>query len=229
LADALTLLRIALIPILWWQAVLGRGSLVGLGLAAAGATDVLDGRLARRMGQETQRGAELDAIADVLLLASAAGWLGLLHPEIIRDNPVLVLVPFAVYIASLAVGLIKFRRLVNTHLYLPKAAGCLLYTFAVVTLATGGYSRLLLALAAAAFALSSIEMLAAELLLSDPGMSRGSILFRARRWDMSTIQVRGSARKHRSQAPISMAVGNITTPASSNPTEAAPIPNETRP
>ena len=229
MADLLTGLRIALLPILWWQAVVGHGYWVGLGLVAAAATDVLDGRLARRLRQDSPRGAQFDAIADILLLVSAAGWIEVLHPEIVRDNALLVASPLAVYLVSLAVGCIKFRRLVNTQLYLPKVAGCLLYLFAVVTLVSGGYNRLLLALAAAAFTLSSAEMLAAELLFANPGESRGSVLLRVRRIEITTNQATDSARKPRSQAPMSNAPGNSATPTSSNPTAATPNAKESRP
>jgi phosphatidylglycerophosphate synthase len=228
-ADALTGLRIALLPILWWQALIGNGSLVGLGLLAAGATDVFDGRIARRLGQESRRGAQLDAVADILLLASAAGWIELLHPEIVRDNRVLVTIPFAVYLVSLTVGLIKFRRLVNTHLYLPKVAGVLLYGFTVVTLVEGGYNRLLLVLAAVAFTLSSAEMLAAELLFSDPAMSGRSVLLRARRADITTSHASDNPRKPRSQTPMPTEPGSSSKPTSNMPAAATPKANESRP
>ena len=228
-ANTLTWLRIALLPTLWWQALDGRGPVVGLGLVAAGATDVFDGILARRLNQESARGAQLDAIADVLLLVSAASWLRLLHPEILRDNWPLVAVPFVVYLASLVVGLIKFRRMVNSRLYLPKVAGVLLYGFAVVTLIAGAYSRPLLVLAAAAFTISSAEMLVAELIFSDIGQSKVSVLLRARRADITTIQAICNPRKQRSQTPTSNAVGSSGKPTSSTPSVETPNPKESRP
>ena len=73
-ADWLSSLRLMLVPLIWIPALQGHGRLVGLGLIAAGATDVLDGYLARRRGEVAPRGARLDAIADIVLLVSAAGW-----------------------------------------------------------------------------------------------------------------------------------------------------------
>src|ERR1700682_1215490 len=144
-------MRLLLIPILWIAAVLGNGRVVGVGLLVAGATDFLDGYLARRLKQESTAGARLDSLADNVLLGSAMAWLELLHPEIVRENTVLVIVTFAFYLASLGVGLIKFHQLGNLHLYSSKVAGGALYSFAVITLVTGGYEPLLLWLGAGAF------------------------------------------------------------------------------
>ncbi|TMC69202.1 MAG: CDP-alcohol phosphatidyltransferase family protein [Chloroflexi bacterium] len=63
-ADAVTWLRLLLLPVIWVLAMLGHGRLVGAGLVLAGVTDFLDGYLARRLGQESSAGARLDAIAD---------------------------------------------------------------------------------------------------------------------------------------------------------------------
>lgn len=228
IADVLSGARLLLIPILWLAAVLGNGSFVGIGLLVAGATDFLDGYLARRLGQASESGARLDSLADNLLLVSAFAWIELLHPEILRENAGLVAVTFGVYLGSLGVGLIKFHQLGNLHLYSSKVAGGALYSFAVITLVTGGYEPLLLWLAAAAFIVSSAETLLAQLLLSAVDENMGSIvLARKRRAETSTIHTIGSARKQRSQAPHALnVVGSNASPTSSIPTAAKPKPNE---
>jgi phosphatidylglycerophosphate synthase len=228
IADVLSRTRLVLIPILWLAAVVGDGRLVGIGLLVAGATDALDGYLARRLGQASEAGARLDSLADNLLLVSAMAWIELLHPEILRENTALVAVTFGVYLASLGVGLLKFRQLGNLHLYSSKVAGGALYSFAVVTLLTGGYEPLLLWLATAAFIVSSVETLLAQLLLSAVDENMGSIvLVRKRRAERSTIHTIGSARKQRSQAPQALnVVGSNASPSSSIPTSAAPNQNE---
>jgi phosphatidylglycerophosphate synthase len=230
IADALTWLRLVLLPVIWWLALVGHGPMVGLALVLAGMTDVLDGFLARHLGQESPEGARLDSIADILLLLSAMFCIELLHPEIARENPALVTGVFSVYFLSLAVGLVKFRRLGNLHLYSSKVAGGFLYAFAVLTLVTGSYDRRLLALAVVAFTISSSETLAAHLLFSAVDESMGSVLLvRSRRADTRTIQTMGSARKERSQAPSANAVGSRARPTSSTPTAAAPKPKESGP
>jgi phosphatidylglycerophosphate synthase len=226
-ADALSGLRLLLLPALWLAALLGNGRLVGIGLVVAGATDFLDGYLARRLGQASAAGAWLDSIADNLLLLSAMVWIELLHPEIARENPVLIAATFALYLASIGVGLVKFRRLGNLHLYSSKAAGGFLYTFAVLTLLTGGYEPLLLTLAAVAFMVSSAETLVAQLVFAAVDESMGSVLLvRKRRAETSTVQAVGTARKQRSQAPhAEKAVGSSANPMISSPTAAAPSAN----
>jgi phosphatidylglycerophosphate synthase len=230
-ADALSGLRLLLIPVIWWVAFVGDGRLVALGLLIAGASDFLDGYIARRLKQESTRGARLDSLADNLLLMSAAIWFELLHPEILRENAVVVTVTVGIYLSSLAVGLLKFRHLGNLHLYSSKVAGGLLYSFALATLVMGIYSPLLLWLAAIAFVVSSAETLLAQLLLSAVDENMGSLLLALkRRADTRAIQAIGRARKQRSQAPHSANdVGSSARPTSIMPTSAAPKANEFRP
>jgi len=212
IADVLTGLRLLLIPVIWLAALMGQGRLVGVGLLVAGATDFLDGHLARRLGQESAAGARLDALADNLLLVSAMAWMALLHPEILRENTVLVAVTVGLYIGSLPVGRINS--------FASKIAGGALYLFALITLVAGGYEPLLLRLAAAAFIVSSAETLLVKLLPSA----------RRRRVESTKTQAIGSARKQRSHAPQpANVVGTSANPTSSIPISAAPNANEMRP
>ena len=150
LPDLLSGARILLIPVLTIAALAGNGRLVGFGLLLAGATDFLDGYIARRLGATTPRGARLDALADNLLLASALAWLLWLHPEILTTSWALIAAAGAIHVASLRAGLTR-RRLGS------KLAGGCLYAFALVTLLSGVYEPLLLTIAAGAFIASSAE------------------------------------------------------------------------
>jgi len=58
--DLLSGARILLIPALTMAALAGNGRLLGFGLLLAGATDFLDGYLARRLSAASPRGARLD-------------------------------------------------------------------------------------------------------------------------------------------------------------------------
>jgi phosphatidylglycerophosphate synthase len=229
IASVLSGMRLLLIPVIWVAALHGNGRLVGLGLLVAGATDFFDGYIARRLGQESAAGARLDSLADNLLLISAMAWIELLHPEILGENAVLVVITFGLYLASLSVGLIKFHQLGNLHLYSSKVAGGALYSFAVVTLLTGAYVSPLLWLAATAFIVSSAETLLAQLLSSSVDENMGSIFVALRRRaDIRTIHPIGRARKLRSQAPHSAnVVGRSAMPTSSAATSTTPNANET--
>ena len=172
LPNLLTGLRLGLIPVLSVAALAGSGVLVGVGLLAAGLSDFLDGQIARRLRIASDRGARLDAIADTSLLLSALAWLVWLHPEIVRDNTMLIAVAFAIYVATGIAGLVKFRRLGNPRLLSSKIAGACLYAFALVTFVTGAYEPSLLMLAAFTLIATCVEALIAQLLMrtAEPGV-----------------------------------------------------------
>jgi phosphatidylglycerophosphate synthase len=230
LADAITWLRLLMLPAIWWFALICQGRIVGIGLVLAGLTDVLDGVVARRFGGESSAGAARDVIADTLLLLSAVAWIGLLHPEIVSDNIGLMAGALSIYLASVVVGRLTFRRFRNLYLYSPKVAGGLLYAFALITLITGRYDRLLLVLAAVVFIVSCVETLACQLFFPDIEAPMGSVLVvRRRRAETNTIQVIGSARKQRSQAPTAKVVGSMANPINSTPIADAPSAKDKRP
>ena len=74
--NLLTLLRVLLVPLAIWLIIVGELRLAFLVLLVAGATDALDGFLAKRFGWETELGAYLDPLADKLLLVSTFVALG---------------------------------------------------------------------------------------------------------------------------------------------------------
>ena len=230
MADAITWLRIVLLPLIWVYALMGDGRIVGAGLIAVGVTDFLDGFVARRFGQVSPAGARLDLIADTLVLLSAAAWIVALDPEVVGDNAALIACAFLVYLVAVGIGIVNLRRLPNLRLYSSRVAGGLLYAFAVITLIGGRYDRLLLAVAVGAFIVSCVETVAGELLFSVADANIGSVLLeRKRRADISTVQASGSASKQRSQAPTANVVGSKASPISSIPTDAAPTRNDSRP
>ena len=70
LANQLTILRIMLIPAFVLLVVYGHLGWALITFLTAGATDALDGLIARRAGQRTTLGAWLDPMADKLLLVT---------------------------------------------------------------------------------------------------------------------------------------------------------------
>ena len=131
----------------------GNGRMVGFGLVLAGASDFLDGYIARRLRVATPRGARLDALADNLLLLSALACLLWLHPKIITTSGALIGAACVVHATSWAAGQANPKRLGS------KVAGGCLYGFALVTLLSGDYEPLLLTIAAGALIASSAENL----------------------------------------------------------------------
>ena len=180
MANTLTVLRIGLVAVIVEAALSRNGRIAGVALILAGATDFLDGYVARRAGAVSRFGARLDSVADFLLLISVAVSLQILRPEILRDNSALLAATTIVYATSIVAGVVGFRRLADPRQVPSKIAGGALYGFAVITLVSGAYEPLLLRLAALALAISSVEPVVAA---------------------VQAIQKSASARRPRSQAP----------------------------
>jgi len=86
-ANQLTILRIVFVPVF---VILLAYKEVGWALCtfvAAGITDVLDGIIARRLGQKTSIGAVLDPLADKLLMTAAMVLLSLPQMELLNVIP----------------------------------------------------------------------------------------------------------------------------------------------
>ena len=77
--NSLTILRILLIPVYIGFMTYGQFGFALLSLLLAGATDAIDGPIARRYNQRTKLGTFLDPLADKLLLTSGFISLSILH------------------------------------------------------------------------------------------------------------------------------------------------------
>ena len=141
-ADYLTLSRLLSVPVLWALATLESTFWLGIGLALAGLTDVLDGPVARSTGKSSRYGGQMDSLADILLMASIFWWFVLRTPEFFLDNATPLLIWAVIGTVSVVATYIKFGRMGNLHLYSAKAAGVMGYLFAVSFFVFEGYSRL---------------------------------------------------------------------------------------
>ena len=79
IANGLTAARVLLVPYFAFLLISGRGKAALLVFAVCGATDALDGLLARWLRQRTLVGTLLDPIADKLLMATAFIVLAYVH------------------------------------------------------------------------------------------------------------------------------------------------------
>ena len=176
--NLLSIGRLALVPVLWLFALSGNSRAVGIGLAVAFASDVLDGWLARRLGQVSSIGSALDSLADNILQPSAAIWLYMLRTDFVRAHAPIIAVAVSVYLTSLLVGLLRFRRLGNLHLHSSRAAAVVEYVFIVQALVSETPSALLLYLAAAIWIVSSAETLMLQLTRQEVDEHIGTVLGR---------------------------------------------------
>jgi phosphatidylglycerophosphate synthase len=141
LPNLLSAFRLAALLPLWILAGLGEATWLGVGVAVAAFTDVLDGFVARRTGTITSFGSRLDSVADHLLSASLLLWLLWLRPEFFSREYVLLLTWAALGAITLLIGWLRFRRFGGLHLYSAKVAGTLGYLFAIWLLLTGEYRQ----------------------------------------------------------------------------------------
>ena len=137
IADLLTVARLAMLPPLWALAILGRPLELGIGLAVAGSTDVLDGMAARRSGLPSRFGSQSDSLADILLMGSTVAWLVMLRREFFREHAISLCLWLGIATAALIVGWLRFRRVGDLHLYSTKAIALVGYIFSIYTLIFG--------------------------------------------------------------------------------------------
>lgn len=175
--NQLTALRFFTIPVLWVCALGGQLSYIGIGLIGGLISDLLDGAAARRLNQCTDFGSKFDSLADQFLQISALIWVIMLMPEIITENYLISLFAITLYLMSLSVGLVKYKRMANLHLYLSKVGGLFLYIFLIHAFTFGKYNGYLFILAGILFIISSAETLTLQLILPRVDSNIGSILF----------------------------------------------------
>lgn len=125
-ANILTLSRIVTVPLIllsaWWQQPTWFAGLVAYALAS----DAVDGTIARRLGQATALGARLDSLADAALYLTAPIAALVLYPVLREHERVTVSIVLAAYLAPIAIGFMKYRRLTAYHTIAARAAGIFL-------------------------------------------------------------------------------------------------------
>ena len=181
LPNQLTAARLALVPLLWVVAVFNRPVLLGIGVAVAGATDVLDGWLSRKWNQTSEFGSRMDSVADHLLAISVTLWLVLLRPFFFREQKWALIAWAAFALLVLLVSWVRFRRFVDLHLYSSKAAVFLSFCFGIPLLIAGWYSRVQFWITIGMCTLAAAESLAVILTRNEVDEHAGSILFRRRK------------------------------------------------
>lgn len=174
--NMLSYVRLLLAIILWIPALLDMPFYVGAGLVLAGLTDLLDGYAARRWGAVTEYGRRLDSMADTSIVVSAVFWVILVEPAVFFDNKLLVSSWMLTGTASFAVGLIKFRKIPDLHLYMTKASSVAGYVF-ITYMFIVGYNETLFHVASVFLLISSFETLLLQLLSPRTDGRMKSILY----------------------------------------------------
>ncbi|HOF89827.1 MAG TPA: CDP-alcohol phosphatidyltransferase family protein [Armatimonadota bacterium] len=125
-ANLLTASRLALLPVIIVGLVSGRGYLAAGGMLLALITDLLDGRLARKLQQASAFGATLDSVVDFVLIYGLFITLYLIG-RLAPWQFAVILLAMATVIVSQAPALLRGGAVARTRF--SKPAGALQYTF----------------------------------------------------------------------------------------------------
>lgn len=166
LPNALTAFRLLASPALAVLALSGRDDLFLYLFLILEVTDWLDGRLAVLLNQQSEFGARLDSVADMVMYGLLlAGLLVLEWESLHAEWPWIALVP-ATYAASWGVSMVKFGQMPSYHTLAAKASYFLVIgaTAALLVLDLVWPVRV----AAAAAALTNLESVVITLVLDTP-------------------------------------------------------------
>ena len=173
--NAICIVRIALAPVLYHLLLQQKTTTVLILLALVGLSDALDGFLARMLKQKTEFGAMLDSIADYVYYGFFAWWFLITwHASVVVFIP-FILMPILLISAAYALMFLRFQKIAFLHLYSSKLTSAVAYVLVVVTIIVG-FDSVLFSIALGLWILTSLEMLAASILLKKPQSNIGSIL-----------------------------------------------------
>lgn len=187
LPNIVSVFRLLAAPVLLVMAVKQMHDAFAWLLAPALLSDAVDGWLARKLHCESQLGAQLDSLADILLMVVILISIWFLHPAVYLQHwPIIAIVVLVWSIAHLS-ALLRYGRFASFHTRLLQAGIVLFAVFALV-LFTYGFIPWMLYLAGILSLAGAIEHFTLLVLLPEwtPNI-RGGLL--------------GVLRKRRKKAP----------------------------
>jgi len=122
LPNLISSIRILLAPIMFYFAFQNMQSWFLATLLFSGATDVLDGYLARKLKQITKLGSHLDSWGDFTVYSTMAICAWIIWPEIAQREILYFAMILFSFLLPVWVGLIKFGRLTGYHTWSVKLA-----------------------------------------------------------------------------------------------------------
>lgn len=120
--NLITLYRIVTFPLLILLIVIHAWDIFKWFLLASFFTDAIDGFLARKYKVKSILGAKLDSIGDDLTVLAAAIGLFVGHFEFIRQELILLLIVFTLFLIQLVFSLIRYKKISSFHTYMAKTA-----------------------------------------------------------------------------------------------------------
>ena len=124
--NILSLLRLALVPVLVALASAQQGQIFLLVLAVSLISDVLDGYLARKLGLVSELGAKLDSWGDILTYAAMILGLHLIWPDIFDKQAEFLFAAMMSFILPTLLAFRKFGAYPSYHTWGAKLAAVLM-------------------------------------------------------------------------------------------------------
>jgi len=124
--NILSLLRLALVPVLVGFASAQRGDIFLVVLAVSLLSDVLDGYLARKLGLVSELGAKLDSWGDILTYAAMILGLHLIWPDIFDKQAEFLFAAMMSFILPTLLAFRKFGAYPSYHTWGAKLAAVLM-------------------------------------------------------------------------------------------------------
>jgi len=129
LPNLITGIRYVSIPFLIYFAYVGQITAFIILFYVCGVSDYFDGYVARRSGQTSIIGSNLDNISDELLLILSLLFIYIIRPEVLKDNVPTFTVFLLIAISDRALFYIKQKGKVRLHLYSGKTFQRAFYLF----------------------------------------------------------------------------------------------------
>jgi phosphatidylglycerophosphate synthase len=156
LPNAITWSRVAALPVLLWLAYEQSRWPFAFLLIACLIGDILDGLLARWLNATSDYGAQLDSVADALLLWVAAWGAWVFHQPVMREHFVLFAAVPGLFVLENLAAFVRYRRLSSFHTTLSRIAAYALGLF-IGVLFLFGYQHWLAVLAVGLLFLATFE------------------------------------------------------------------------
>jgi len=172
--NLLSLLRLALVPVLIALAAAGQVDWFLALLAISLVSDVLDGYLARKLQQASELGARLDSWADMLTYAAMIFGLYLIWPLIFEEQAIYLFAATLSYILPVILALSRFGSFPSYHTWGAKLAAVLIAPAYYLLILSD--NQLFFRAVIIFHVLVAVEEMAITLILKYPKTNVGSII-----------------------------------------------------
>lgn len=142
-----------------------------------GITDVLDGLIARKLGCESDFGAKLDSIADIVFYSIVVFIFLKLYSSILEGpHQVALIVIISTRLINILLTKLKYKRVVFIHTLANKTSGIIVYFIPIVFLFV--HDGIVLWIILIFIFITAIEELLITIKYTEPDLNRRSIFFK---------------------------------------------------